>query len=142
MRSLKIVIRVYLASSQLTKNQTGQIQKTPHKRCMQAKRKKLRSGKTSADFIFNHAQPLSQRNADHIIGFNYQKGEHIHLDAETSPDPPRRRRLNLKEIVPQKKIKATLGKILIQFITTPGVNFFSIPMNPSAALGINRRVDS
>ena len=72
---------------------------------MQAKRKKLRSGKTSADFIFNHAQPLSQRNADHIIGFNSNKGDRILLDTETYPALPRKGKLSFESVRSKKESK-------------------------------------
>jgi len=70
-----------------------------------AKRKKLRSGKTSTDFIFDHAEPLIKRNADHIIGFNSNKGDRILLDTETYPALPRKGKLSFESARSKKESK-------------------------------------
>ena len=70
-----------------------------------AKRKKLRSGKTSTDFIFDHAESLSKRNADHIIGFNSNKGDRILLDTKTYPALPQKGKLSLESARSKKEFK-------------------------------------
>ena len=70
-----------------------------------AKRKKLKSGRNSTDFILDHAEALTKKNADHIIGFNSIKGDRILLDSATYPALPRKGNPNFESVRSKKEIK-------------------------------------
>ena len=70
-----------------------------------AKRKKLKSGANSTDFIFDHAEALTKRNADHIIGFSSNKEDRILLDSETYPVLPRKGKASFESVRSKKGVK-------------------------------------
>ena len=70
-----------------------------------AKRKKLKSGANSTNFIFDHAEALTKRNADHIIGFSSNKEDRILLDSETYPVLPRKGKASFESVRSKKGVK-------------------------------------
>ena len=73
-----------------------------------AKRKKLKSGRNSTDFIFDHAEALSKKNADHIIGFNSNKGDRLLLDSVTYPALPRKGQPSFESVRSKKELKSLI----------------------------------
>ena len=70
-----------------------------------AKRKKLRSGESGTDFIFNHPEALTKRNADHIIGFSANKEDRILLNTTTYPALPKKGELSFESARSKKESK-------------------------------------
>ena len=70
-----------------------------------AKRTKLKSGSNNTDFIFDHTEALTKRNADLIIGFNSNKGDRILLNATTYSALPRKGQPSFESVRSKKAVK-------------------------------------
>jgi len=73
-----------------------------------ARRKKLKSGTNNTDFILDYAEALSKKNADHIIGFNSNKGDRLLLDSVTYPALPRKGQPSFESVRSKKELKSLI----------------------------------
>lgn len=98
----------YLASQETTTqpdSDNNLLEGDSHKVHGGAKRKKLKSGTNSTDFILDHAEALSKKNADLIIGFNSNKGDRLLLDSVTYPALPRKGEPRFESVRSKKEFK-------------------------------------